>query len=118
MREIKSLFKPQLPLEAAILAHGGFANLKKGDVRALSYIEAKGAEPAGKTLTLDGQGVQDVIKQAETELKTLIESFAQETTPYKAMRRKDFKGHYTYDDYAHLARVDEWGEGEPEEGAA
>ena len=114
LREVKSLFKPQLPLEAAIITRGGFENLAKGPVNALSYIEAKGADPAGKTLTLQGSEVQMAIEQAEAELQALIEAFAQESTPYKALRRKDFKGHYHYDDYAHLARVDEWGQGDQE----
>ena len=110
LRQVKSLLKPQLPLEAAILEHGGFANLPQGEVTALSYIEAKGAEPPGKTTTLDGQAVETAIEAAERDLLALIDAFDEESTPYKALRRKDFKGHYQYDEYAHLARVDEWGQ--------
>ena len=55
------------------------------------------------------------IQEVEQELLSLIEAFDLQATPYKALRRKDFKGQYQYDDYAHLARVDEWGANEGQE---
>lgn len=115
LAQVKALFKPQLPLEAAILESGGFKALTKAPVSALSYIEAKGGEPAGKVITLEGEAVMATIEQATAALVTLINEFDDKATPYKALRRKDFKGHYEYDDYAHLARVEEWGINEGEE---
>jgi len=116
LAQVKALFKPQLPLEAVILQGGGFKDLPTGavmgPVTALSYIEAKGGDPAGKITTLDGKGLDEIIQQSETELVLLINHFDKESTPYKAMRRKAFQGAYEYDDYAHLARVDEWGANE------
>ena len=113
--QVEKLYKPQLPLEAAICQAGGFEDLKKGPVTALSYIEAKGGEPAGKQAEVSGSSVATTIQEAEQELLSLIEAFDLQETPYKALRRKDFKGQYQYDDYAHLARVDEWGANEGQE---
>ena len=42
-------------------------------------------------------------------------SFDDERTPYKALRRSDFAQLYKFDDYAHLARVAEWGVAEEED---
>lgn len=115
LREVKALFKPQLPLEAAILEAGGFDDIPKGPVAGFSYIEAKGGDPAGKIITLNGDEVSKAIEEAQGQLLSLINQYDDETTPYKALRRKDFAGHYKYDDYAHLARVDEWGVTEGED---
>jgi len=112
LAQVKALFKPQLPLEAVILQGGGFKDLPIGPVTALSYIEAKGGDPAGKITTLDAKDLDEIIQQSETELALLINQFDKESTPYKAMRRKAFQTAYEYDDYAHLARVDEWGANE------
>ena len=38
----------------------------------------------------------------------LVVEFDDPATPYRALRRRRFD--YTYDDYAHLARVGEWGD--------
>ena len=44
-----------------------------------------------------------------------LAAFDHEATPYKALRRSRFT--YDYDDYAHLARVDEWAALGEDEGA-
>ena len=108
LSQIKAHLKPQLPLEAAILQNGGFKELKKGPVTTVSYIEASGAEPAGRITSLD-QGLEALIAETEAALLGLVNSFDHQETPYKAMRRKAFRDGYRYDDYAHLARLDEWG---------
>lgn len=114
--KVRALYKPQLPLEAAIQQQGGFEGLDKGPVTALSYIAAKGGEPAGEETTLSGDDLAGLIDESMEKLKNLVTSFDQQSTPYKALRRADFKGQYEYDDYAHLARLQEWGaEDEPED---
>jgi ATP-dependent helicase/nuclease subunit B len=105
---------PQLPLEALIAAEGGFDGLATDRVAKLTYISAKGGEPPGAEQALKTP-VADLVKGAREGLASLIARFDDETTPYKAMRRAAFGDAYTYDDYAHLARVGEWAGVEEEE---
>ncbi len=58
--------------------------------------------------------VAALAQQALDSLAGLVARFDDAATPYKALRRVRFD--YTYDDYAHLARVGEWAAvGEPED---
>jgi ATP-dependent helicase/nuclease subunit B len=97
---------PQLPLEAAIAAAGGFANVAQTRVARLAYISTSGGEPPGQDVPLKIDDVAAHARKAEEGLTRLIAAFDQEATPYRAVRRARFK--YDYDDYAHLARVAEW----------
>ncbi len=115
-KEVENLFSPQLPLEAAIQQQKGFEKLSKGPVTSLAYIEAKGADPAGVEYEIN-QDLEALIEKSLSQLEKLITRFDKVETPYKAMRRHKFKAKYRFDDYAHLARVEEWGteeEGEPQ----
>ena len=107
--KVKALFSPQLPLEAAIQQEAGFKGLTKGEVSALTYIAAKGGTPAGVETPVNGGPLGEIIEQSLKQLENLVAKFDKAETPYKALRRHDFKGQYEYDDYAHLARVQEWG---------
>ncbi|MEO1280314.1 MAG: double-strand break repair protein AddB [Pseudomonadota bacterium] len=102
--------RPQLSLEAAIALAGGFG-LETGeseavDVTSLRYISATGAEPAGVETHVADKSVAELADNALSELKGLIARFDDPETPYAAKRRPDFS--YDYDDYAQLARVNEW----------
>jgi ATP-dependent helicase/nuclease subunit B len=97
---------PQLPLEAAIAAAGGFTGLPAGHVAALRYISGSGGEPPGQECTLKIDDVAALARAARQGLQRLIAAFDREATPYRALRRARFN--YRYDDYAHLARVAEW----------
>jgi ATP-dependent helicase/nuclease subunit B len=96
---------PQLPLEAAIAAAGGFADVPTRPVTGLRYISTAGGEPPGQEFALKGD-VMAMARQAREGLERLIAEFDRESTPYRALRRARFK--YDYDAYAHLARVAEW----------
>ena len=96
---------PQLPLEAAIAAVGGFANVPAGRVALLRYVSTSGGEPPGQEIVLKADATT-LAREAQQGLSRLIGEFDRETTPYRALRRARFK--YDYDDYAHLARVAEW----------
>lgn len=99
---------PQLPLEAAMAAKGVFPHVEAGIVAALRYIRATGSEPPGEECLItpkDGP-ISEVADNALAQLQALIARFDNPATPYKALRRKRFD--YTYDDYAHLARIGEW----------
>ncbi len=97
---------PQLPLEAAIAAAGGFTGLPASKVAALRYISGSGGEPPGQQCALKNGDAAQLARQAYDGLARLIAAFDSEDTPYRALRRARFK--YRYDDYAHLARVAEW----------
>jgi ATP-dependent helicase/nuclease subunit B len=103
---------PQLPLEAAIAAAGGFTGVPAAPVTALRYISTAGGEPPGHEVILDGDPAAMAAK-AHEGLERLIAAFDEVTTPYRALRRARFK--YDYDVYAHLARVAEWSAEEEEE---
>jgi ATP-dependent helicase/nuclease subunit B len=96
---------PQLPLEAAIAAAGGFAGVPAAPATLLRYISTAGGEPPGREfpLTVDPM---TLAQEAHAGLARLIAEFDRQSTPYRALRRAKFD--YKYDSYAHLARVAEW----------
>lgn len=102
---VKAGFAPQLPLEAAIAAAGGFAGIGASSTLLLRFIEAKGGEPPG--VERDIAGDANLLGRAAADgLSRLVARFDDPRTPYRAVRRRPFK--YDFDDYAHLARVAEW----------
>lgn len=103
---VKRLLAPQLPLEAAIAAGGGFEGLGASVVTALRYIRASGGEPPGEEHTIAADDVAGLADAALDNLARLIAEFDDERTPYAALRRAGFD--YRFDDYAGLARVAEW----------
>ncbi len=104
-KEIKALLAPQMPLEAAILAGGGFSGL--GDARAseLVHLSLTGREPPGEIRPApDDPGV--LADKALEKLRGLIAAYTDPARAYLshiAPKRKDYTG-----DYDHLARVAEW----------
>jgi ATP-dependent helicase/nuclease subunit B len=105
---------PQLPLEAAIAAAGGFAGVPAGQVLALRYISTSGGEPPGQQIDIEGDPTH-LARAARDGLARLIAQFDREDTPYRALRRARFQHKYKYDVYAHLARVAEWSADDGEE---
>jgi double-strand break repair protein AddB len=114
---VDGLYAPQLPLEAAIAEGGGFGDLGPRTVAGLRYIKASGKGSGGEDDDAGTLSPGDLARNSLRALRGLIERFADVTTPYEVKRRpaSAFRGVYDYDDYAHLARVQEWaagGEGE------
>lgn len=106
-KAVLSLRAPQLPLEAAIaLSQSGFPGLTGKTIAALRYIRASGGEPPGDETTLKVPDIALLAAQAHAGLASLVAAFDDEATPYRAVRRPNFR--YDYDDYAELARVAEW----------
>jgi ATP-dependent helicase/nuclease subunit B len=102
---------PQLPLEAAIASRGGFDGLAKSRVSLLRYIQARGGEPPGTESALDVASIEGCAEAATSNLLRLIALFDDPATPYTPTRRPQFKLIDRFDDYAHLARFDEWARG-------
>jgi ATP-dependent helicase/nuclease subunit B len=99
---------PQLPLEAAIAAEGGFEGIAPGAVTLLRFIAATGGEPPGVDHPVRAENVTALAKTTIAGLQRLIARFDDTATPYSSLRRPSFATTARYDDYAHLARVKEW----------
>ncbi|TVR97368.1 MAG: double-strand break repair protein AddB [Rhodospirillales bacterium] len=104
-KEVKAGFAPQLPLEAAIAADGGFAGIPPGRVEVLEYWRLTGGEPPGSTKRLGGSA-GPLADQALDGLKALVARFDLPDTPYHARPRPNQAPRFS--EYEHLARVREW----------
>jgi ATP-dependent helicase/nuclease subunit B len=108
-KQVRTGLAPQLSLEAAILRHGGFGDIRaRSSVSEIAYVLLKGGEPAGKAYPIEfKEGTTD--SQADTALRRLtglVHRFADEDTPYRSLVHPMWRTHYG--DYDHLARVKEW----------
>lgn len=111
-KEIITGFAPQLPLEAAMLAVGGFAPIPAGaSVARLLHLSLNGLAEGGGAHPVPGDadtlGADTLRQLAET-----LARFLSEDEPFRSMVATQQRGRYG--DYDHLARVREWvlGEGE------
>ena len=104
-REIAEGFAPQLPLEALILAGGGFKGIGNASPSELRYIEL-GARKASAY----GDGLDRLFALTMHKLKETVERFSHQETPYLSRPNPNKVGSAIeeYSEYAHLARVGEW----------
>ena len=103
--QVNALLAPQLPLEGAILAQGGFAEAGSLVPVELLYVRFGGGAEPGEIVSIPGD-ISALIVKAEKLLYERIAAFDSESTPYlpRVMPvRADHPG-----DYDHLARVREW----------
>ncbi|MEC9368258.1 MAG: double-strand break repair protein AddB, partial [Pseudomonadota bacterium] len=111
--DLEQLRAPQLPLEAAIVAAGGFESLGPAQVARLAHIRVLGSGEDGEQTDAPGDP-SALAEETLGKLRELVTTYDNPAQPYEALRRKRFN--YRFDDYAHLARLDEWldetGEGE------
>jgi ATP-dependent helicase/nuclease subunit B len=114
-KHVDGLYAPQLPLEAAIVAHGGFQGLGKRGVAELRYIRASGRDEGGSDEPAANAAAAELADRALQRLIRLIERYDQLETPYEAKRRPATAFDYRYDAYEHLARIKEWLTQEAEE---
>jgi ATP-dependent helicase/nuclease subunit B len=106
--EVRAMKSPQLPLEAAIAAKGGFTGLGAVSASDLIYISATGREERGQETSCINKEISacELAETALEGLKFLVSQYDREEIGYPALRRDGFS--YTYDDFEHLARVKEW----------
>ena len=121
---------PQLPLEAAIAAAGGFKNLPRaGRIGDIGVFHLGGGNPPGRFISLDPAKAKaggkklpeqyglatcdDLADFALKRLMALIAHYADETKPYLPIPRPKWRKRYGA--YDHLARIKEWAESEGEE---
>jgi ATP-dependent helicase/nuclease subunit B len=101
-------FSPQLPLEAAIAAAGGFAEVPAAPAAALAYWRLSGGDPAGEIREIKADAAT-LAEQARDGLERLVAAFDDPATPYAARPRPDYGPRFS--DYDHLARLLEWSAG-------
>ncbi len=103
-REVLTGAAPQLPLEAAILAAGGFAGLYGAPDPRAAYWRLTGGDPAGEIVAIDANHAA-----ARAGLERLIARFDDAEVPYvpqpHAGRAPGFN------DYEHLERLAEYAPG-------
>jgi ATP-dependent helicase/nuclease subunit B len=95
---------PQLPLEGAILAAGGFDGVPRMDASELLYVKLTGGAQPGEPRDLENASA--LPAQALAKLQSLVALFDDPEIPYVPRvrpRTRDAEG-----DYDHLARVREW----------
>lgn len=100
-RKVQDRFNPQLPLSALVLGNKAICEL--------IYIHLR-PDPSGMETSLTGKPklptVQDYKAQAKADLIALVRLFDNPDCPYPSQPR--LINTYTYSDYDHLARQDEW----------
>ena len=102
--QVHELIAPQLPLEGAILAAGGFAGLGALETEDLLYLQLGGAEEGGKARPISD--VPELIEKALAQLGARIAWFDDPATAYRSRVRPFSRA--SEGDYDHLARVREW----------
>jgi ATP-dependent helicase/nuclease subunit B len=103
-KQVEQLLSPQLPLEAAIAASGGFSEIGKRVTEELLYLSLASEKSARQPRYIDDAAT--LADQAVEQLQRRIAWFAEPGTAYRSRVRPwraDIAG-----DYDHLARVREW----------
>jgi ATP-dependent helicase/nuclease subunit B len=98
---------PQLPLEAAIAARGGFEGVPPAAVGELAYWRITGAREPGKVcdIATDDDAAR-LAAEALDGLTQLIAAFDDPATPYEPVPWPERVPRFS--DYRHLARIAEW----------
>jgi len=104
LKQVKQLLAPQLPLEAAMLAQGGFPQIGKRIAEDLIYLSLASEKQARSPRHIDD--AVSLAGEAMTHLARRIAWFQEKATAYRPRvrpYRADIAG-----DYDHLSRVREW----------
>lgn len=108
-KEIEAGFAPQLPLEAAIAARGGFAGVPPRAVASLEYWRLHGKAEGGERCPVKTADVAALAEEAFAGVVALVARFDLPGTPYPSRPRSTHAPKFS--DYEHLARVREWSAG-------
>jgi ATP-dependent helicase/nuclease subunit B len=103
-KQVKSGLSPQLLLEAAMLARGGFANIPVMPVYELIYWRFGGARPAPRVVGIDRPDT--AAEEALAALETLLARYDKADQAFLSKPRAQFARPYS--DYDLLARRKEW----------
>lgn len=111
-KQVRAGLSPQMPLQGLIAREGGYSEIGKARVEALTYLrfgtqfqvqELGAAAPRSK---LAEKPIAELICDAEAGLVSLLTAFANPDQPYLSAPRPE-RVHYE-SDYTRLARRDEW----------
>ncbi len=118
-KQVRSGIEPQLSLEAAILAAGGFKQLGPREATRLVYVRVAGGRDPGSVRDLsegkEAVPVSDMVDEAREGLARRVAAYRDLRTPYRS-RVKPFRVSES-GDHDRLARVKEWARLGDEEGA-
>jgi ATP-dependent helicase/nuclease subunit B len=94
-----------------IVEDGGFTELGKRPVEALTYVRLGGGKAGpsaagGSPGKGDGKTPNELIAEAREALRKLADQYEKPATPYLSKPRAQFAGRWG--DYDHLARRAEW----------
>jgi ATP-dependent helicase/nuclease subunit B len=106
-KEVEAGLEPQLPLLALIAMQGGFDDMATSSTGAVAYWKMTGGRSTDANKEIIFQNVAVLQAEAEAGLKALITHYGDEKVPYRAVPKPGRAPRY--DDYAHLARLAEWG---------
>jgi len=114
LKEMQVGLAPQLPLEAAIVREGGFAEIPKASsISEITVIRLSGGTPPGEVkryqpaATNGNAGSCDALAEVSLKrLKGLLTAFADEAQAYHPIPRPKWR--LRYGQYDHLARIAEW----------
>ena len=108
LKEVDVGLAPQLTLQAAILAHGGFRDVPSRQTDAIWYVQLSGGNPAGDVEDLKKlpTPVSQLAESHLAELQKLLARYASQGQPYypRTIMKKDEDP----SDYDHLSRYQEW----------
>jgi ATP-dependent helicase/nuclease subunit B len=109
--DVQQGIEPQLPLLGLIATKGGFTAIPPSATSELSYWKLSGGRKAAETRLIKGD-MKTLIEKSEVGLRNLIAVFDNSQMPYQAVPNPALAPRN--DDYAHLARLREWGRTEGE----
>lgn len=107
--QVNSGLSPQLTLEAALVAEGGFkdAGIAPTQSGALIYWRFGGRDPGASEVKLDAD-VNAFARETLDELRGLFLKYADPAQPFYSKPRVQFAD--TWSDFDHFARRAEWGD--------
>ncbi|MFD1697226.1 double-strand break repair protein AddB [Roseibium aestuarii] len=114
MKQVETLLAPQLPLEAAMIARGGFDGVPSTlPISELLYVQLKGgSDPLLEVpRTPKDKDLGELADEAYARLEALVAHYANEDNGYLSRARVMMEGNVG-GAYDHLARVQEWSVGE------
>ena len=110
--QVKSGLAPQLTLEAALLAEGGFAPLAPMEAAELYYIKLSGGEPPGLILPVAEIDVMAKAREHLEKFKALMRAYDDESHGY--IPRAAMEKEQDTSLFDHLSRWREWSLAEEE----
>ncbi len=106
LEQLRKDFSPQLLLEAAMLAVGGFEGVPRAQARQLVYWRFSGSDPTAEDVSLEAVSLGDAASEAVLALEDLLARYREAGRPFLSKPRAFFAK--AWGDYDQLARRKEW----------